>query len=189
MSPVAKRALFTTPSRSAKRVKRTKTVMKIPRSLLPETKNYIGTLTNTATSSAYSSIPLDMTQGDDGSQFLGQKFRMTRLRVNYDFSQLPFSEAVRVTVLIPKDPTTTPSILNAASQWDTSVYTVLHDMILPDAPEALAGTFDVVGPINVDMNSAGTSVLRNNIWIYCFSASAGTAMAPKVLYQLWFTDA
>lgn len=163
--------------------------MKIPRSLLPETKNYIGSLSNNTTSSAYSSIPGDMSQGDDGSQFIGQKFRMTRLRVHYDFSQLPFSEACRVSVLIPKDPTTTPTGLNAVSQWDTSVYTVLHDMLLPDSPETLAGTFDVVGPINVEMNSLGTGTLRNNIWIYAHSASAGAAMAPKVTYQVWFTDA
>jgi len=190
MSPTAKRALFQTPTRRSKRAKTTtmKTVMKVPKSMQPEMKQFIaGNLASAAGNSAYSSIPGDMTQGDASTQFDGSKFRVARLRVNYNWSGVTLSDAVRVSVVIPKDPTTVPALVQSRDQWDTTTYTVLHDMLLSRDPSQAAGTFDVTGPINVEMNSGGTAALRNNIYIYVHSTGQGSALAFDMSYSVWFT--
>jgi len=128
-----------------------------------------------------------MSQGDSSEQFIGSKFRLMRLRVNYDWSALTLIEAVRISVVIPKDPTTAPVLSSASRQWDTTAFTVLHDMLLPKDPAVAAGTFDVTGPINCEMNSTGTSPLRNNVYIYVHSGTNGAALATDVTYSCWFT--
>lgn len=191
MSPTAKRALFQTPTRCSKRSKLAtsmKSVMKVPKSMQPEMKQYEkSTLTTAFTGYAYSSIPTDMSQGDASDQFIGSKLRMARLRVNYDWSQLTLTEAVRVSVVIPKDPSTTPFLSNARATWDTAQFTVLHDMILPPDLSVSAGTFDVTGPINIEMTSNGVTCLRNNIQIYVGSNGNGTGLANDISYSIWFT--
>jgi len=191
MSPSVKRALFQTPTRRSKRVKTStsmKTVMKVPKSMIPETKQYIASaLAFSSSNYSYSSIPTDMSQGDSSEQFIGSKFRLMRLRVNYDWSALTLIEAVRISVVIPKDPTTAPVLSSASRQWDTTAFTVLHDMLLPKDPAVAAGTFDVTGPINCEMNSTGTSPLRNNVYIYVHSGTNGAALATDVTYSCWFT--
>lgn len=192
-----KRSLFQTPTRVTKRRRITprstmsrRMPMRIPKSILPETKNFVqNNLTNTTTNICYSSIPTDMTQGDGGNEFIGKKFRVLRIRVNYDFSQLTVTEAVRFSVLINKDPSTFNLLINARDQWDTADRTILYDMILPDSPDTAAGTFDVVGPINVELNQIGNIPLRNNIIIYAHSAGNGVALAGDITYQVWYTDA
>lgn len=190
--PSAKRSLFQTPTRVTKRRRspsKKSVSMRVPKSLLPETKNFIqDSLTNNSTSYAYSSVPSDMGQGDGGNQFIGQKFRMLRLRVNYDFTQLTITEAVRVSIVMPKDPSTIPTLTASLAQWDTSNFTVLHDLLLPDAAEVAAGTFDVTGPLNVEMNSSGTTPLRNNIYIYVHTAGLGATIRFNFGYQIWYTD-
>jgi len=194
MSPTAKRALFQTPTRSNKRSKTLKArgmavgSSKIPRSLLPETKQHIGINLSTAlTNSAYTALAEDMTQGTASDDFVGSKFRMMRLRVNYDWGDLTLTDAVRLSVVIPKDPTTNPGIASAIAHWDTNTYTVLHDMLLPRDESLSAGTFDIKGPVNIEMNTAGTAVLRNNIHIYAYSTGNGSGLASDISYSLWFT--
>lgn len=188
----AKRALFTTPSRSTPKRRRitpqTRQVMRIPRSLLPETKQFIRSILTGTTNTAYSSIYQDMSQGDDGTQFVGTKFRMLRLRVMYDFSQLSLTEGVRMSVVIPKNPSVVPSLLSAITPWDTQQYTVLFDRIVGDDTSLVTGTFDVKGPITLEGDSSGFTPLRNNVIVYFQSASSGANLASKVNYQMWFTD-
>lgn len=189
-----KRQLFTTPTRSVRRRTKAKprTVTRIPRSMKPETKQYISgaNFTNT-TNEAYVSVPDAIQQGDNDNQFVGTKLRVLRLRVYYDFSQLSLTDAVRISVIIPKDPTATPSLLYNVDPWPNNAYTVLHDMLLPDDPSVLAGTFDITGPINVQYSSGGITPLKNNIYIYLHSASNGASLAnlSAVKYSLWYSDA
>lgn len=195
-TPTAKRSLFQTPVRSRKRQrtmgKKQRTTMKIPKSLLPETKMFFqNTLNNIALNSAFTSVPQDLTQGDDGEDFTGSKFRVQRLRVFYDFSQVALGSGVRVAVVIPKDPTIAPITLfsSTISPINSREFTVLHDMLLPDSPDTAAGTFDITGPINVEMNNAGAAVYKNNIWIYVYSVATNTQLRDSFSYQVWFTDA
>lgn len=190
----AKRALFQTPTRSSKRRKTSskKPTMRIPKSLLPETKQYVrNSLTSSTTNEGYSSIAKDMSQGSTGDDFIGSKFRVQRIRVNYDIqSSVTLTEGVRITVLIPKRAGFPPVLSpRANSQWDTHVFTVLHDLLLPDDPSTRTGTFDVVGPINVETNSADSIVMRNDIHILAHSAGAGADLASTISYAVWYTDA
>lgn len=193
-STTVKRSLFQTPTRASKRSKTSKsstksTTMKIPRSLMPETKQYVSSILSSATTNyAYASIPSSISQGDDGNDFIGSKFRISRIRVNYDFSQLSLTSGVRVSVVIPKDPSTYPILTSTIQQWDTQTYTVLHDMILPDSPDTATGTFDVTGPINVHMSSAGSTPLRNNVYLFVYSTGNGSALQTDFSYSVWFTD-
>lgn len=187
-----KRSLFQTPQRVTKRRRTTKRTqrMKIPKFLLPETKQYIqSALTLSNASAAFSNICTDITQGNDADQFIGSKYRITRLRVNYDFSQVSLSEAVRISVLIPKNASSIPVLFSARDQWDTNLYTVLHDMILPDSPDTASGTFDVTGPINVEMDNDGTTPVRNSVYVYVYSAGNGLVLRADFSYAFWFTDA
>lgn len=191
-----KRSLFQTPTRVSKRRKTTSSkktsLMKIPRSLLPEVKHYTQSISfTTTTHTAYQSVSNTVLQGDDSDDYVGSKFRMLRLRCFYDFTGGTLSEGVRMCVVIPKDPTTAPSIGSAVQPWDNTSYTVLHDMLLPNDKSVLAGTFDVTGPINVEMNLTSSVVQRNNIFVYLYSQNAAGVIGDitNFRYEMWFTDA
>lgn len=141
------------------------------------------------TNDCYSSIYTYMQQGDAGEHFSGSKFRMLRLRVMYDFSQITITSAVRMSVVIPKDPSTAPVLASAVNGWDTQQYTVLFDRIVGDAAELLAGTFDVTGPITLEGTNDGITPLRNNVHVYFHSSGNGGAMGIKASIAVWFTDA
>lgn len=190
----AKRALFTTPSRSTSKRRRitpqSRTVMRVPRALLPETKQFrsTGLIIPSTTDSAYHSIYAAMAQAVGGNQFVGSKFRMLRLRVMYDLSQLSLTEGLRISVVIPKNPSTTPSLSSAVDPWDTQQYTVLFDRLLGDDTSLVTGTFDVKGPITLEGDTSGVTCLRNNVYVFFYSAGNGAAIANRFEYAMWFTD-
>lgn len=192
----ARRALFVTPVRPTKRrrlapPRRRRPPPRIPKSMLPEMKNFrSGTLSTSGSNYAYSSISNTIVQGDDGNDYIGSKYRMHRIRVMYDYSQLSLTSAVRLMLVITKDPSTTPTAIlsSATTPVDPHSYTVLHDMLLPDSPDALAGTFDWTGPLNVEMSQIGGTVLRNNVWLLAYSTSNGTNISSKTSFSVWFTD-
>lgn len=195
-TPTAKRSLFQTPVRSRKRQrtmgKKQRTTMKIPKSLLPETKMYSRVnLSNIALNAAFSSIPQDLTQGDNSDNFVGSKFRIQRIRVWYDFSQISLSSGLRVVAVIPKDPSAAPVsvVTTSTTPINTREFTVLHDMLLPDSVDTASGTFDITGPINVEMNNTGTSVFKNNLWLFVWAATTNTQLQDSFSYQVWYTDA
>lgn len=192
----AKRALFTTPARPTKRRRapqRTrKAPMRVPKYLLPETKQFVQTAALTSTTDyAYQFVPEAMTQGDSGAEFIGSKFRMKRMRFFYDFTQLTLTDAVRITVIIPKFPGTVNAPTSSVMPHNTNGVAVLFDRLLPDAQECLAGTFDIVGPVNVEMDNTGAVTVRNQIQIYVYSTGQGANLAPisTFRYCIWYTDA
>jgi len=102
---------------------------------------------------------------------------------------LTLTSGVRIVVSIPKDPN--GAVFNPSSSIlpvNTRQYTVLYDRLLPDDPSMLAGTFDVTGPINVEMNENATAVLKNNISISVYSLNQGTNLRTNTAYAMWFTD-
>ena len=192
-----KRNLFTTPSR-VKRQKTTgamtrkSTTMQIPKSLLPETKQYIlgFEITQSTVNSTWSSIPTDMFQGDDASQFIGSKFRIQRIRVHYDYTGLAMDRGFRMMLVIPKDPSLTAPVPIGSEfdEVDTDQYTVLHDQLMSNDSSLRAGTFDWTGPLNVEMNKSGVTPLRNNVFLYIYSTGAGGLVQFRTKYAVWFTD-
>lgn len=190
-----RRALFQTPQRPTKRRRMTKkkAPMRIPKSMLPEMKQYTTTGLSASTNYAYLSLYGSMTQGDGSDQFVGSKFTLKRFRFMYDYSDLSatLTEGVRISVVIPKDPSITPTITDHIDPWDTQNYTVLYDSVLPKDPSCLAGTFDVTGPIHMQGSSGGTSPLRNAVHLYVHSAGLGSTLASpsRCSSSVWFTDA
>jgi hypothetical protein len=187
-----KRSLFQTPTRASKRARSTKRrnsqIMRVPAYLKPETKQYFqNALTSTLGGVVYSSIPTDMAQGDASNQFVGSKVRLTRLRVYYDFSNITFTTGVRITVLIPKKAGSLNTV-SVTGVFDTDRQTILHDMLLPNDPSVLAGTFDVTGPINVEFDTDGNLCQRNDLHILVASSNP-TSARTQLSYSVWYTDA
>ena len=134
-----------------------------------------------------------MNQGNDSDQFIGSKFRIQRIRVNYDLTTLTLTSGFRMMLVIPKDPnvsfaTSGVPIFTTSDQVNTDEYTVLHDQLMSNDASLRAGTFDWVGPLNVEMNKAGTTCQRNNVHLFFFSDSAGTDANTQITYSVWFTD-
>jgi len=186
--PPTKRRLFGTPGTPKRRKTTAKVVARIPKALLPEVKQYsVGTLSSDDGSSrAWTSIPVDMSQGDASSQFDGSKFRIAKIRVYYDYSHLAFTSGIRLVVVVPKDVSTTPNIISK-NAIDTNTTTVLYDRLMSPDPANLAGYFDITGPINVSMNTTGTACLRNAVHIHVYSAANGPALRTATAYAVWFT--
>jgi len=160
--------------------------MRVPAYLKPETKQFKqNALTTSLAPVYYTSIAAAMTQGDASNEFVGSKFRMTRLRVYYDYSGLALTRGIRISVVIPKKNFTYTTAY--MSPWDTTNTTVLYDMLLPNDPSVLAGTFDVPGPINVHMNPTGTTAESNDITIVINSDNASAR--TQTTYTMWYTDA
>lgn len=187
--PPTKRSLFQTPQRPSKRARTSKNsrTMRIPRSLLPEVKqDIVSALTTNSTNYAYSQISAAIGQGDASGERIGNKIRILRMRFNYDFSQLSLTGGVRILVTIPKDPSIPFVGIGVIGQTYSATTTVLHDLLLPDDPSVLAGTFDVVGPINVEYN--GSTVFRNNVNITVESPGNGANLKNAISYTTWYTD-
>lgn len=190
-----RRALFTPSTRSTKRQRTTygsRATMKIPKSLLPEMKQYIGSLTNGSGSPReVERIPESMSQGLDANQFIGSKFTAKRLRVYYDFTGKLPTAAYRIVLYIPKDPSGAASIpFNSVAPVNTHEVTVLFDRVIPIHSSTCCGTFDVPMNVACEFNTGGTGVRKNNLSLGVFYGDlAGSSMAGSVQYSLWFTDA
>lgn len=189
-----KRSNYHAPSRHAKRAKRyTKPYqrMKIPRSLIPETKQfYRDSLQSLGTDYSYSVITSDMSQGDAGSQFLGSHMRVMRVRVYYDFSDYVTAlfEGVRLSLYIPKNPTGVVAQANARDPWDKHLVTPLHEILLPKDASALTGVFDWTGPVNVEFDAAGIGALRNALVLQVCSTGNATNLGSRLSYVVWYTE-
>lgn len=189
-----KRSNYHAPLRDTKRSKRSPKKFqrtKIPRSLMPETKQYFqDSLTNPSINYAYSVITSDMSQGDSGSQFIGSHMRVLRIRCYYDFSDYTASlfEGVRLSLYIPKNPTGIIAQNNARDPWDKHLVTPLHEMLLPRDTAALTGVFDWTGPVNVEFDSAGTGALRNALVLQVTSNGSGVNLASRLSYVVWYTE-
>lgn len=201
-------SLYDTPARPRKRARTTTLAprrlfgsvsrprYRIPRSLLPEMKQFVKTqLFGANADEAYSSIPLDLTQGDDGNQFVGTKIRIKRLRVMYDFTgySTPTTTAIRISVVIPKDVNFPPAagtiVSNRYTPINTHDYTVLHDRLVPLASgDYRVGQFDVTMNLPVEFSLGGTSVRKNDLIVIAYSPGNGTAARAIMGYAVWYTD-
>ena len=164
----ARRRLFTSPASAAKR-RRVMTQTSIPKSLQPELKQFVTStgLIATSTNAAVLSIPTSMSQGNDGDQFDGSKFRITRVRVFFDYSDVTTTSGIRLALGIPKDPSST-TILDVGTSGTVIPHnmrqvTMLKQMFLKTDGSNLNGYMEWNGPLNIEMNDTGNSVLKNNL--------------------------
>jgi len=176
----ARRRLFSTPASSAKR-RRVMTQTKIPKSLQPELKQFVSDFAGFSTSgtnTAVSSIPIIMSQGDGGNQFIGSKFRIMRVRVYFDYSDVTTTSGIRLSLGIPKDPSDSVILDTTAAgtliPHNMRSVTMLKEMFLKTDGSNLNGYMEWNGPLNVEMNSGGTSPLKNNLICQINSAGVST---------------
>jgi len=177
-----RRRLFTSPASAAKR-RRVMTQTSIPKSMQPELKQFVtvANLNTTGTNSAILSIPIAMSQGTDGDQFNGSKFRITRIRVHFDYSDVTTTSGIRLALGIPKDPSATTildtSISGTVVPSNVRQVTMLKEMYLKTDGSNLNGYMEWLGPLNVEMNDNGTTPLKNNLTLQINSETQATNIA------------
>jgi len=102
----ARRRLFSSPASAAKR-RRVTTQTKLVKLQQPELKQFVSTAnldTHVNGNAAYASLPDIMSQGNDGNQFIGSKYRILRVRVYFDYTDVTLTSGLRLGLGIPKQP-------------------------------------------------------------------------------------
>ena len=180
-STPARRRLFSSPASTPKR-RKVMTQTTIPRALQPEVKQYVNAVTMSLATAdcAIMSIPSYMNQGNDGDEFVGSKFRILRVRVYFDYSDVTTTSGIRLALGIPKDPSTT-TILSTSDVTVTPANmrrtTILKEMFLKTDGSNLNGYMEWKGPLNVEMNDTGTTPLKNNLILQINSDGVGASVA------------
>ena len=178
----ARRRLFPTPASSVKR-RRVMTQTRIPRSLQPEIKQFVNAITmgTVGANTATLSIPIYMNQGNDGDEFLGSKFRILRVRVFFDYTDVTTTSGIRMALGIPKDPSATTVLTNASDgtvvPHNMRQVTMLKEMFLKTDGSNLNGYMEWLGPLNVEMNDTGNTPLKNNLILQVNSIGVGALLA------------
>lgn len=185
MSPAAKRALFQTPMSSKRRrtMSRPKVALsQLPASVKPEIKfNEPNTSGATSSSAIYYVRPT--AQGDDGDDFTGSDCFLKSL----DFGVLMSTtgwHACRVSVLVPKDPTTLPTYLNPLRRYNHHDFTVLYDEYFTETEKngtRIKKTLD----LKQKYNNFGTALLQNNVIVMVNVANTATISG---CCRTYFTD-
>jgi len=180
----ARRRLFPTPASSAKR-RKTMTQTRIPKAMMPELKQFVSTAALTSvTDSAYVSIPSIMNPGTGGDDFEGSKFRIMRVRVYYDYSDVATTSGIRMALGMPKISTAT-TILDTSSVNGTvrpanaRSTTILKEKFLKTDGSDLNGYMEWTGPLNVEMNGPGNGIFKNNLIFQVNSDGVGTSLAAS----------
>jgi len=177
-----RRRLHVTPSSSKRRKVMTQT--SIPKSLMPELKQFIRTgALSSIFNSAYTSVPVSMGAGTSGVAFLGSKFRIERVRVYYDYSGITVTEGIRMALGIPKDPSNLTILETGANSTTLPAnmrkVTILKERFLKTDGSDLNGFLEWKGPLNVEMDDAGAVALKNNLIFQVNSANAGSDLAAS----------
>jgi len=181
-STSARRRLFTSPASSAKR-RRVMTQTRIPKSLQPEIKQFVNAITmgTVGANTATLSIPIYMNQGNDGDEFVGSKFRILRVRVFFDYTDVITTSGIRMALGIPKDPSATTVLTNASDgtvvPHNMRQVTMLKEMFLKTDGSNLNGYMEWLGPLNVEMNDTGNTPLKNNLILQVNSIGVGALLA------------
>lgn len=183
MSPSAKRALFS-PSPARKRSRTTKTVVVRARG---ESKYDDQTL-SLASSYAMASIPLSIPQGDGRDQRIGDKLRITAIEVRYDLTAaVTRDSAAVIRLLIPKDPSATPSVNLPSSGYSASTETQLHEEYLAPG-SSMTGMIRWKGPLNVVYSPGTSTALKNNVHVQIVSSASSVTLANAAQIRTWYVD-
>jgi hypothetical protein len=172
----------------SKRRRVTKSTMRVPlsalpRSVIPETKFHDTTIVTVASNFMTASIVPP--QGQDGDQFIGSQLRCKSLDFSWWTNTATPDASVRISVLIPKDPSITPVFLPAQSRYDHHDFTVVHDVFFSTQDTRCQR---ISLPINaiVRFNKLGTTITQNDIFI-AVNSTANLAQTSEC--RLYYTDA
>jgi len=178
-----RRLPFTTYTPSAKRRRTTgrstTRTLSVRRYQAPEVKQFISSTSLTSvTNGAYASLSVIMTNGDDGNDFVGSKFRILRVRIYYDYTDVTAGNPIRMALGVPKDPTTTSLLTTTALQGlvlpaNYHNITILKEKFLKTDGSDRSGVMEWTGPLNVEMDTQGIAALRNNLIFQVNSENQG----------------
>ena len=161
------------------------TQTRIPKALQPELKQFVSTsaLSNN-TDAAYVSIPSIMNPGTGGDDFEGSKFRIARVRVYYDYTDVATTSGVRMALGVPKistattilDDTATNGTVRPANMRSTTIF---KEKFLKTDGSDLNGYMEWTGPLNVEMNGPGSGIFKNNLIFQVNSDGVGASLAAS----------
>jgi len=193
-STPARRRLFTSPASAAKR-RRVTTQTRIPKSMQPELKQWVSVsaLTTVGANSAVMTIPQVMNQGNDGDQFLGSKFRINRVRVYFDYTDVTTTSGIRLALGIPKD-ISDNAIMDVGTSGTVIPLnmrrtTLLKEMFLKTDGSNLNGYMEWLGPLNIELSDDGNTTLKNQLILQINSDAVGAtiASAARTRVEVMFT--
>jgi len=153
---------------------------KLSRLRLPELKYRDYSLLSSGTGNIEQLIVL---QGDDGDDYTGSKLFMERIDTSCSFSS---PESARLTVLMPKDPTSAPIFLDPTRRYDERQFTILYDEIIPsEGSNFLARRRISIKRMQEKISSISSVVIKGNLYVCWNFNSPQTSTANTRLY---FTD-
>ena len=176
-------------------VKRTTRTLPLKRNPTPEIKQWISAVNLTTTlNGAYVTIPTAMSQGDDGNDFIGSKFRVLRVRIYYDYSTVTVTDSIRMVLGVPKDPSQTAILTTTTGQSQVLpanyfATTILKEKYLKTDGSDHAGYMEWTGPLNVEMNEGGTIPLKNSLIFQVNSSGQGSLLgnSTRTRIEVLFT--
>jgi len=125
-------------------------------------------------------------QGDDGDDYTGSKLYMERLDTTLDAKTV--CGGVRLTVLMPKDPTTVPVALRARSKYDERLFTILYDEFIPGSGAPNAERRRVaIKRMQEKISATSSVIISGNVYV-CWGFTEPMAGAGVVATRLYFTD-
>jgi len=136
-----------------------------------------------------------VTQGDDGNDYTGSKLFMERLDTTCHLQQDASGGSgriLRLTVLMPKDPTTTPILLAPHQRYDERLFTIIYD-------EVISGYGQVGGArrkislkrMQEKISSDSSVIIKGNVfvcWNWGSTSFASDEANVQVGTRLYYTD-
>lgn len=175
------------PARKRRKTMKRLTMAQLPAAARPETK--FKDFSASTTSGQFLTDTIQLTQGDDGDDFNGSQVHLRALDMSMcvdGTSTGVFPDQVRVSILIPKDPTIAPTALTPTLRYGHREFTILYDEYF--TPQEKNGTRI---KLNLGMiqryNVFGTAVTQNQLYVAV--NTLGTTQGIRVGTRLYYTDA
>ena len=140
--------------------------------------------TNGNTTFTFASLQLSPSQGVDGNQFVGSSLNLKGVDISVYNSLSAGGNAMRVTLLAPKDPSVVPTALNTENRYSERDFTVYYDEFVPStASNGVRFKRNLTGKMKY--NSLGTTVLENNLYLV---VNTNTTTNIRSSCRLYYTD-
>mgnify|MGYP000054493946 CR=1 FL=1 len=128
----------------------------------------------------------NVTQGDDGDDYTGSKLFMERIDTCVVVNE-PIG-ACRLTVLMPKDPTSAPVPLSARFRFDERQFHILYDELIPGGGVDNCERRKISIKRMQEKVSATTNVIIKGNLYACWSFSETLSLGAGSTTRLYFTD-
>jgi len=133
-------------------------------------------------------------QGDDGDDYIGSKLFLERLDTTCHLQpdiDANSARIVRLTVLMPKDPTTTPVLLKPSQRYDERLFTILYDEVMSGYGQIGGARRKVnIKRVQEKVNPSSDVVIKGNVFVcWNWGSNLFTDDAKfECTTRLYFTD-